>query len=298
MRAIEALLSALPDERRAGVGDVARLDAVLDAALASARSEGIAVPDTELVARFAAALAGDLPVVEALESLCHADLALALGCERGDARALSTVRSRYLEPALARAERRARAGADAVDETRAVLAEQLFVGSEKAPKAIAKYSGRGDLGSWLAVVATREHVRTAKRQKGRREVGDAGLADALGVGGDPVLDHVKATYRDEFRTAFLEALAELAPTDRNLLRYQFIDGLASEAIAALYGVHRATISRWLVRSREVLLENTRVRLMTRLGASAEEVESILFLVRSQIDLSLSRVLREADAPDP
>ena len=66
---------------------------------------------------------------------------------------------------------------------------------------------------------------------------------------------------------------------------------AGGAIGSIYRVHRATASRWLVRAREALLDGVRRSLMDQLGANAAEVESILVLVHSQLDLSLSRILK-------
>nr|MBA3500847.1 transcriptional regulator [Deltaproteobacteria bacterium] len=49
---------------------------------------------------------------------------------------------------------------------------------------------------------------------------------------------------------------------------------------------RATTARWVIGARSGVLDGTRDRLRSGLGASSDEVESILRLVRSQLELSL------------
>jgi RNA polymerase sigma-70 factor, ECF subfamily len=58
----------------------------------------------------------------------------------------------------------------------------------------------------------------------------------------------------------------------------------------MYGVSSRTVQRWLVDLREDLLSRTRDGLKSRLGLSPSELESLLGLVDSQLQLSLYRVL--------
>ncbi len=58
----------------------------------------------------------------------------------------------------------------------------------------------------------------------------------------------------------------------------------------LHQVHRATAARWLQSIRDALLERTRVELQARLGAGAADVDSVIRLVASRLDVSLERVL--------
>jgi len=47
---------------------------------------------------------------------------------------------------------------------------------------------------------------------------------------------LKTRYRAEFKLAFADAVEALSFRDRNLLKYAFGDGLASDEIASIYGV--------------------------------------------------------------
>ena len=85
---------------------------------------------------------------------------------------------------------------------------------------------------------------------------------------------IKAQYRREFRAAVREAVAELSPRDRNLVRFIAIDGLSFQELAGLYRVNRTTLWRWFGRIRESLLRSTRSRLARALDLPASDVDSI------------------------
>jgi RNA polymerase sigma-70 factor (ECF subfamily) len=63
-----------------------------------------------------------------------------------------------------------------------------------------------------------------------------------------------------------------------------------EAIAAVYGVHRMTISRRIAASRAEILATTQRLLRERLRVTPEELDSLLRLVQSRIDVSIRRYL--------
>ena len=62
-----------------------------------------------------------------------------------------------------------------------------------------------------------------------------------------------------------------------------------DELATSYRVHRATIARWLARARQDLLERTRQRLALAVGASGAEVDSIVRVLGSELDVSLSKL---------
>jgi RNA polymerase sigma-70 factor, ECF subfamily len=82
--------------------------------------------------------------------------------------------------------------------------------------------------------------------------------------------------------------AELAGA---LLRYNVLEGLNIEEIGKIYGVHRATVARWITAARESILGRTRDELERRFGITAVEIDSIVRLVQSRLDVSMERVLR-------
>jgi RNA polymerase sigma-70 factor (ECF subfamily) len=55
-------------------------------------------------------------------------------------------------------------------------------------------------------------------------------------------------------------------------------------------VHRATAARRVERARELLCDGTRAELAARIGLKGAELDSVMRLVRSNVDLSIARVL--------
>ena len=56
----------------------------------------------------------------------------------------------------------------------------------------------------------------------------------------------------------------------------------------MYGVHRATVVRWLAHARERVLTATRESLRERLGARSDDIESLMGLAASRFDLNQRR----------
>jgi RNA polymerase sigma-70 factor (ECF subfamily) len=108
---------------------------------------------------------------------------------------------------------------------------------------------------------------------------------------------MKAQYRHALGDAVAEATKRLTPRQRTLLRLQVIDGLMVEELAALFRVHRATMSRWLQGARRELAATTRSLLMERHKISESELRSMARIIDNSLDASLNTLLREdADLP--
>lgn len=86
-------------------------------------------------------------------------------------------------------------------------------------------------------------------------------------------------------------MAQLTVKQRHIMRLHVIDGLNLDKLAALEKVNRSTVARWLQAAREQLLRDTHRRLRARLNLTPPELESLLGLVRSQIDVSLHGLLK-------
>jgi RNA polymerase sigma-70 factor (ECF subfamily) len=221
-----------------------------------------------------------------LGELRVADLYLAYTCCRGDDEAIAVFEEQH-GVAIAAAVRRARASNDAVDDLRQMVRRHLLVGDRPA---LRSYKGRGSLTAWVGVVALRTAMN-AMRGKPRPIVPleeGSGLAE-LGDLEDPELDYLRASYHADFRTAFAKAVAELPPRERSLLHQHLVEKLTVREIARIYGVNSGTIARWIVRARELLAEHTTEGLRAQLRVTPVELDSIMRLIRSRVDLSLSRV---------
>jgi RNA polymerase sigma-70 factor (ECF subfamily) len=161
---------------------------------------------------------------------------------------------------------------------------------------IADFSGRGPLATWLRAAA----VRTAlnHRQTTHREisVGDEEWSRMPGSGSDPELAILRTRFRKEFGEAFEQALQTLTQQDRNLLRLHLLDGLSIDKLAVMFQTHRSTVARWIQKSRELLVVETKKGLAEKLKVSNAELEELMGLVRSQLDVSINRYLRVTKTP--
>ena len=265
----------------------------LEAFLDDVWREGRATwPGVELAREvFAAFVRERLPDrAESARQLAVTDLYLACACARGDAAAIAAFESACLsvaDPALVKLG----AAADTIAEVKQRLRASLLVGEDGPPK-ILQFSGRGELRGWVRVIAVNEALGLARRAGRQQPLDDDALVRSLCPDDDPELAHLKTLYRAEFRRAFQDALAALERSERLLLRQQFLDGLGIDELATLYRVHRATAARRLERARQRLQERTLELLGERLAVEGEELDSILRLVRSQLDVSLSQLLPE------
>ena len=269
------------------------LDQALDAAVAAARAEwpGLALDPGTFRAHLAAALPEGTAAADLAAAVCVPDLYLARACALGVAGAVAAFEQRAMpavDAALARL-----GGAELTDEVKQVVREILFVGAGSSGPAIADFGGRGNLRAWVRVIATREALRLLRRDRGRVGVQDEDLYAVLAPtdDADPQLAYLKERYRAEFRKVFLRAVADLPRRERLALRLHVLDGLSIDEIAPIYRVHRSTAARWLTRARELLLRATRDGLMRELGLAAPDVDSVLRLIQSNLDVSLSGALR-------
>ncbi len=215
----------------------------------------------------------------------HSDeLYLACACVAGDAAAIAAFEARYF-PQVAAAVRRF--GSDTfVDDVRQELRQRLFFSADGKPK-LAEYSGRGDLMQWVRAVATRValNLRAARKDDRFTSIGDdEGLVELALHGDDPELAHMKAKYREEFKQAFAEGVAELPEEQRTYLRLYYLDGLGVVQIAQLFGSSAPTVSRRLSAARAQVLEGTRRLLLSRLKVSDDELSSIMRLIESRLSV--------------
>ena len=249
---------------------------------------------------FEAAVARALrePLAEKVAELRPADLYLALACAAGDPPALAAF-DRELGPVIERATTAAGATAAEVAELVQIVRVRLLVAkADDEPPAIASFAGRASLASWVKVVATREAARLLSRDRRQEPLEDDELAREIAKEDDPELAHLKHTYREEFRGAFTAAIDALTDRERLLLRQSLLDGLGIDELARLHAIHRATAARWVASARRSVIDGTRQALLARLRVPAHELDSILRLIQSQVDVSLPRLLRERAAPAP
>lgn len=219
------------------------------------------------------------------------ELALARACAAGDPAALAALERDYLRGVPAGLAHM-RLPAAVIDDVVQLTRTRLLVAEPGATPRILDYAGQGRLRGLVQVVAARAALDHARGQA--RFVPEDGIAELAAIADDPELQYLKAHYRDAWKAAFTAAAGELDARDRNLLRLHHLSGVTLEQLASIYGVHRATVVRWLGDVRRRLLAGTRTRLGATLAVSTEELDSILHLIGSRLEASVGRLL--ADGP--
>jgi RNA polymerase sigma-70 factor (ECF subfamily) len=211
------------------------------------------------------------------------ELYLTCACARGDAEALAAL-ERELFPDVRRAVlRRCRSDALA-DEAMQILRETLLVPRGADPPEIADFTGAGPLAGWLRVVAVRIVLRFLRKEERSTPIEEV-VAERLAALDDPELRYIRARYGDAVQVALREAWLEIQAEDRNLLRYRYVDGYGVDQVAAIHRVHRATAARWVNRAEEALVASARRRLEIRFRVVADEMHSLLRLIRSHLIVS-------------
>lgn len=223
-----------------------------------------------------------------LDELHVEDLWIACACVGQDQRAIAAFDRAYRAEILQTTRRVAPAGVEGADLVQLAFTK-LFVGDTRPP-AIASYGGRGSLGAWLRMIVVRMAL-DLRRAKGNRETpSDDDIVSWPDPREDPELTAIRHRYGAAFKAAFESAMAKLTPRERNVLRQQVVYQMTLEQIAGVHRVHRSAAARWLADARQALLVATREALAAHLGANRAQVESLLTLLHSQLDVSIERLL--------
>ncbi len=240
----------------------------------------------ELFAAYAAGRVGEGPDLDGVD---WPELYLACALGRGDEEALRAFDRHYLREVPAAIAHVGLSRGD-VDEVVQEIRAKLFVADAGQAPRIDAYAGGGSLHGLVRVMAVRAAISIARRHKREVRNPEDEILRLPATAVDPELDSVKRELREHFAEAFAEAVVELSPRERNLLRMHLLDGVTLDQLARSYGVHRVTITRWLARARRGLLRATRRQLEARVGGPIGELDSFVGLVRSRLDLSFRRLL--------
>ena len=154
------------------------------------------------------------------------------------------------------------------------------------PPAIASYAGRAPLASWVRVVATRIAIDLARQRRGDQD-GDDLLEQVAAQTVDPERAALKLQHVPDVNAALAAAVRALPERDRELLRLHFRERQTLEVIAQRFGVTKSTVSRWIDRVGEGLLDAVRAHLMEVCRLGGTEADSLIGTVRSELHLSMS-----------
>jgi RNA polymerase sigma-70 factor, ECF subfamily len=79
----------------------------------------------------------------------------------------------------------------------------------------------------------------------------------------------------------------VSPEQRNALKLHVVEGVTLDGLARLYGVHRATAARWLARTKDLIVDRALQGLAEQLGIDRAEAASILRLVMSRLEVTIT-----------
>jgi RNA polymerase sigma-70 factor, ECF subfamily len=252
--------------------------------------------DATAFAQFVSSTLGEVP----FESLHAKDLWLAFHAGRGLPQAVAALESSCFSdlPNILRARR---AEPAEVDEVVQRLRDRLLVAEPGEQPKILTYGGRGELRAWVRVAAVRGWLNL-KREQGQGATAFVNRASSLESTADEALaaeassdlelELLKGKYKEIFRKAFLDTVTNLAPGARLLLKLHYLDRLSMEDVGKILGVHRLTVLRRLERARQELSEGTKERLEMELRLAPPDVESLLRLIQSRLDVSLQQALAD------
>jgi RNA polymerase sigma-70 factor (ECF subfamily) len=275
--------------------DAGLLEALLREHVEAARAAWptVEVDPIGFVRHLASRLPKELTIEQALAAVDEKDLYLAYACLSGNRAALSALDREILSKVggyIAKID----SSPVFADEVRQELRHKLLADGDGAASKMAAYDGRGPLAAWVRVVAVRAARNLLRGTRQHLPLESEGALDLLSRAPDPELAFLKERYGPQFKRAFQQALKSLPAKERNLLALYYVEGLKSTAIGAMYGVQAVTVRAWLKATRETLLANTHAALSSKLGLTPSELESVIALVRSQIDLTISRALQGPD----
>ena len=283
------LLAAAAPDAASGLGEPATAEQVLVALCAEAAAvwSGIVVDPADVVAVFARKLASDDP--PALGAAAVTELHLAIACARGDNAAIAAFDRVYLE-IVPQALAGMKLPAATVEDVRSAVRDKLLLADGERPPRILAYAGRGRLRGLVQVTATRTAIDRIRLEEREVEL----PARELAASTDVALSLIKAQYREAFSAGFARAVATASRRDRNLLRLHFLGGVTLEQLAQMYGVHRATIVRWLAAARQAVFSATREHVAGQIDAPADELDEMFDLVKSRVELSVERLLASVE----
>jgi RNA polymerase sigma-70 factor (ECF subfamily) len=202
------------------------------------------------------------PVETSPAAAIHAeDLFLAAAALHGDCEAAAKLRRLY-RAAIVSALALIETSAPFVDDVEQRLWDAALTGRDGAAPELAGYTGESALADWVAGPARR-------------------IAQAI-----------RARDAVDFRGALTQALVGLEDRERMIYRLHVANGMTVEMIAKVYRVSNATIERWLAKARDSVIRETQRLLHEAVTLSPAEFESLAARVVSQLDLGVSRLVRD------
>ncbi|ATB38977.1 hypothetical protein CYFUS_004416 [Cystobacter fuscus] len=123
---------------------------------------------------------------------------------------------------------------------------------------------------------------------------DVSLSRILGETDD---EEDERRFMDDFHQALSDVLDGLPKEQRRLLWHYYVKRLTAIELGKKIGEDQLTVSRRLELAREAVYEKTKCLLKERLPLDSTEFESLLAVIESNLDVSISQILGEMDDED-
>lgn len=221
------------------------------------------------------------------------EVELANAITAGDPAAIREFETRYLAPVRPTLRAMSIDDADIADIEQAVRIK-LLVAEDGGPVRLLEYAGQGKLGGLVRVAAVREALTLLRRRK--TTTSEDWLDELSSPDDDPALVQLKTRHREAFKTAFEEAVRRLEPREHTLLRLHLVRHQSIDQIGAVYGVHRATAARWVDAAKRSLRSLTTKVLAEKFELRGPDLERVVALIESRIELSIDRLLATSAQP--
>jgi RNA polymerase sigma-70 factor (ECF subfamily) len=228
------------------------------------------------------------PPTAATVAPLHHDVYLAVACAAGDGDAIARCDT-HVQGEVDAAALRLHASRAHADDIRGEVRRLLFISDDDRPAAITTFTGRGDLRGYVRVIAARALARRLQREAKQQPFEDD-VVDVLAASVEPEVAFLRERYRADVDAALRAALGALDDRSRAVLRYHLLDGWSVDRIGERYGVHRATAARWIGNARATVGEQMRRELAARIAVNESQVDSIVAMVTSRVDVSIERLL--------
>ncbi|HEV2350930.1 MAG TPA: RNA polymerase sigma factor [Terriglobia bacterium] len=239
----------------------------------------------------AAAESEPAEIPKLLSALRSEDLALALGCARGNEEAWNTFCAKFrailYEAALAIAHQEV----EARELADSLLAELygLDTSSPARSSRFAYFHGRSSLKTWLRAVLHQRYVDEYRRSSRLVQLPEDPPETAEAE--TPVSEDEDRRYAECLGEAVEATLKEIPADEKLLLGYYYVQELTLKQIGRLTSEHEATISRHLEALRKKLRKRIEAHLRNVKKLSAFELDRCLDFASRGVIMNMERALK-------
>jgi RNA polymerase sigma-70 factor len=224
-----------------------------------------------------------------LDQLHTEDLYLASACAHGDRLAWEYFADEYLPLVRKLAAQACRQFQESEDLAQEIVAQ--LIGDRGK---LGGYDGRGSLAGWLRVTIARaaiDRFRRVRREVSWEETSERGGEPSATVE-DPqgASESLDARWGPVLARILAEQIGRLEARDRLLLSLYYMSEVPLKIIGRQFGVHEATVSRWLDRIRNTLRTGVEKELRRRHGLRPRETDTLWRWVAEEERFSLKEIL--------